>query len=81
MNVQLNMKLPPEFRDTFQRSATEAGGDPAQLLQAQARVIERYELDEIVREEVSLVRAEGEARAKLGRSAGGRARAAKLAKL
>jgi len=75
------MKLPPEFRDAFLRLAAELGAEPAQLLQAQTRAIEEYELDDIVREKVAIVRAEGEARAKLGRSAGGRARAVKLSKL
>lgn len=80
-NAQLNMLVPDDFAESFRDRATEAGGEPTHLLQAQTRVIERYELDEIVRGEVALVRAEGEARAKLGRSAGGRARAVKLAKL
>jgi hypothetical protein len=78
---QLNLLVPDAFSDAFRQSALEAGGEPTHLLQAQARVLERYELGEIVREEVSVVRAEGEARAKLGRSAGGQARAAKLSKL
>jgi hypothetical protein len=70
---QLNLYVPDEFAKTFRNAADDAGCLPTHLLQAQTRVLERYDLAAEVRAEAIAVSNEGWLRQDLGSSAGGRA--------